>query len=149
MGMRGSVDEVVFKLEKVAFTSLKLKQVITLSVYYHKFDFVILDACFSVEKQVWFALNGSKNIEWNIDTRTISRMCGEVVQNNLAPHLKGYSCIRIIASKNLLIAANVGSFRIEFYRLDSLSKLDNIDALGAVYTKNIIVHPLSIEGSLS
>ncbi|MGN6495304.1 MAG: hypothetical protein ACTHLE_25180 [Agriterribacter sp.] len=109
--------------------------------YYHKFDFVILDACFSVEKQVWFALNGSKNIEWNIDTRTISRMCGEVVQNNLAPHLKGYSCIRIIASKNLLIAANAGSFRIEFYRLDSLSKLDNTDALGEVYTKNIIVHP--------
>lgn len=109
--------------------------------YYHQFDSIILDACFSPENQVWFALNGSKNIEWNITTRNISRTCGDVVQNTLAPHLKGYSCIRVIASKNLLIAANAGSSRIEFYNLDTLSRLDNTDALSEVYTKNIIVHP--------
>ncbi|MFD1771470.1 hypothetical protein [Sphingobacterium suaedae] len=109
--------------------------------YYHKFDFAILDACFSGENYIWFALDGAINMEWSIDTRTISRTCGEVVNNNLAPHLKGYSCIRVIASRNLLIAANAGSFKIEFYHLDSLSKLDNADALCEVYTKNIIIHP--------
>lgn len=109
--------------------------------YYHQFDFVILDACFSTENYIWFALNGTKNIEWNINAKTVSRTCGEVVQNSLAPHLKGYSCIRVIASKNLLIAANAGSFKIEFYHLNSLSRLDNTDALCEVYTKCIVVHP--------
>ncbi|WP_324759471.1 hypothetical protein [Sphingobacterium thalpophilum] len=109
--------------------------------YYHQFDFVILDACFSTENYVWFALNGTRNIEWNINTKTVSRTCGDVVQNNLVPHLRGYSCIRVIVSKNLLIAANAGSCKIEFYHLSSLLRLDNTDALCEVYTKNIVVHP--------
>ncbi|QJB35476.1 hypothetical protein HF324_30905 [Chitinophaga oryzae] len=113
---------------------------LTLS-YCHQFEFVILDACFSAGDRIWFALNGSGNIEWNIDARSISRTCGDVVQNNLSPHLNGYSCIRAIPSKNLLIAANAGSFKIEFYHLDTLSKWENSDALCEVYTKNIIVHP--------
>ncbi len=109
--------------------------------YYQQFDFVILDACFSTEDYVWFALNGTRNIEWNINTKTVSRTCGDVAQNNLAPHLRGYSCIKAIASKNLLIAANAGSSQIEFYHLNSLVRLDNTDALCEVYTKNIVVHP--------
>ncbi|MFU1857255.1 hypothetical protein ACK8HY_09580 [Sphingobacterium sp. NGMCC 1.201703] len=109
--------------------------------YYHQFDFTILDACFSTKNYVWFALNGTRNIEWNINTKTVSRTCGDVLQNNLAPHLRGYSCIRVIASKNLLIAANAGSCKIEFYDLNSLLRLDNTDALSEVYTKNIVVHP--------
>ncbi|RWW91960.1 hypothetical protein [Flavobacterium cerinum] len=110
-------------------------------IYYHDLGFIILDGCFSDADSIWFAGLESENIEWDFKRKKVLRHCGEVLINSLNSDLNGYSCISIIPQSNLLIAANLGSFKLEFFDLDTLKPINHGVALTEVYTKQICVHP--------
>jgi hypothetical protein len=110
-------------------------------LYYHNLGFIILDGCFGDADSIWFAGLKSEIIELDFKTRKVLRRCGEVTINKLDSNLSGYSCMSIIPQQNLLVAANLGSFRLEFYNLDTLKPVNHGLALTEVYTKQICVHP--------
>lgn len=110
-------------------------------LYYHDLGFIILDGCFGDTDSIWFTGLRSEIIEWDFKKRKTLRSCGEVIINKLDSNLSGYSCISTIPQKNLLIAANLGSFRLEFFSLDTLIPVNHGLGLTEVYTKQICVHP--------
>ncbi|NQX41278.1 hypothetical protein SAMN05421820_107183 [Pedobacter steynii] len=110
-------------------------------LYYHDLEFIILDGCFGEADSIWFAGLKSEIIEWDFKGRKVLRNCGEVKINSLDSDLSGYSCISTITQRNLLIAANLGSFRLEFFNLDTLKPVNHGIALTEIYTKQICVHP--------
>ncbi|HVI47546.1 MAG TPA: hypothetical protein VM802_21935 [Chitinophaga sp.] len=124
------------------FIILKIKET-RLDIWYH-FDlgFIITDAQFNKNKNsILFSGLNSEIIEWDYNNQTVLNRVGSVVPNSLDSSLSGYSCVGIFEKRNLIIAANIGTNRLDFFSLDKLEAKKDINALCEIFARQICIHP--------